>query len=420
MGACLAVRQRIVANGASLKSQRTALTFILVTVFIDSVGFGIIIPVLPALIAQLTGASVGGAARWGGWLMFVFALLQFFTAPIIGNLSDRYGRRPLLLGSLLAFSIDFLLSGFARTIVWLFIARALAGAFAATFPVASAYVADISNKDNRTHNYGMLGAAWGVGFIIGPVIGGFAGEFGARVPFFVASALAFANTIFGYFTLPESLPVDKRRAFSWARANAFGAFRSLQRLPMIIGLIAGLFFFRLAHDSLPSVWPFFVIEGFGWSQRDIGYSLGFIGLTSALVMGVFTKHIVAHLGERRAVIAGFGVATLAFLGYAFATQGWMLYAALAVGAFGSVANPSLQSLMTHQVADTQQGELQGAIASVTSVTMIIAPLLMTQLFGWFTSPAAAFQFGGAPFFAAAVFTLICMVLCARAMRSLTR
>jgi DHA1 family tetracycline resistance protein-like MFS transporter len=398
-----------------VKSQRIAISFILLTVFIDSAGFGIIIPVLPALIGQLTGAGVGGAARWSGWLMFVFAALQFFTAPIIGNLSDRYGRRPLLIGSLLAFSVDFLLSGLAPSIGWLFIARALAGSFSATFPTASAYVADISDERNRTHNFGLIGAAWGVGFIIGPVIGGFAGEFGPRVPFFVASALALANAVFGYFALPESLPLNQRRAFSWARANAFGAFKSLRRLPMIFGLIVALFFFRIAHDSLPSVWTFFVIERFHWSQRDIGFSLGFIGLTSALVMGVLTKRIVPRLGERRAVIVGFAIAALAFFGYAFAPLGWALYIAMAIGAFGTIANPSLQSLMTHQVSATEQGELQGAIASVTSVTMIIAPLLMTQLFGWFTSPAAPVQFAGAPFVAAGLFTLLCLVLCMRAL-----
>jgi DHA1 family tetracycline resistance protein-like MFS transporter len=393
-------------------TSRTALVFILLTVFIDSVGFGIIIPVLPELITGLTGADMSGAARWGGLLALVFALLQFFTAPIIGNLSDRYGRRPLLLGSLLAFSVDFLLSGLAPTIAWLFVARALAGAFAATFSTAAAYVGDISHDENRTHNFALIGAAWGVGFIIGPVIGGFAGEFGPRVPFFVASALAFSNCVFGYFALPESLPVHRRREFSWARANPFGALRSLAHFPSLTGLLAAMFCFRVAHDALPSVWTFFVIEKFGWSERQIGYSLGFVGFMSALVMTVLVKRLVPLLGDRRAILYGLSLATVGFLLIAFAGNAALLYAGLAVFAVGGIANPTLQSFMSRTVGPTQQGELQGAIASMLSVSMVVSPLFMTQLFAHFTRADAAWRFAGAAYLAAVVLTLISVLIAA--------
>jgi MFS transporter, DHA1 family, tetracycline resistance protein len=403
-------------NPSSSRSSSAALFFILLTVFIDSVGFGIIIPVLPTLITDLTGADMSGAARWGGWLALVFALLQFFTAPVIGNLSDQYGRRPLLLGSLLAFSIDFLVCGFAPTILWLFIGRAMAGIFAATFSTAAAYVGDISEDDNRTHNFALIGAAWGVGFIVGPVIGGFAGEFGPRVPFFVASGLALGNCVFGYFVLPESLPQGKRRAFQWSRANPLGALRSLSHFPKLAGLLLAMFFFRVAHDAMPSVWTFFVIEQFGWGEREIGYSLGFVGLMSALVMAVLVRRLVPLLGDRRAVLGGFTLATLGFVLIAAAQSGVALYAGLLVFALGGIANPTLQSHMSHMVGPTQQGELQGAIASLMSISMIIAPLFMTQLFGYFTGPTAPVHFPGAAYVAAAVLTAVSVALAARVLR----
>jgi MFS transporter, DHA1 family, tetracycline resistance protein len=397
-------------------TSRAALIFILLTVFIDSVGFGIIIPVLPQLITELTGSAISGAARWSGWLGLVFALLQFFTAPIIGNLSDRYGRRPLLLGSLLAFSADFLLCGFAPTIGWLFVGRGLAGVFAATFSTAAAYVGDISNDENRTHNFGMIGAAWGVGFIVGPVIGGFAGEWGSRAPFFVASALAFCNAVFGWFALPESLPTDTRRDFIWTRANAFVALKNLSHFSAITSLLLAMFCFRLAHEALPAVWTFFVIERFGFTQREIGYSLGFVGLLSALVMGVLVKRMVPRLGEQRAVLLGFTMASLGFVGMAFASDRRVLYGALAVFALGGIANPTLQSRMSRMVGPSQQGELQGAIASLQSISMVMGPLVMTQLFGYFTSNAAPVQFAGVAYLAAALLTLGSVVISARALR----
>jgi MFS transporter, DHA1 family, tetracycline resistance protein len=397
-------------------TSRAALTFILFTVFIDSVGFGIIIPVLPQLITELTGAGMSGAARWSGGLGLVFALLQFFTAPIIGNLSDRYGRRPLLLGSLLAFSIDFLLCGFAPSIGWLFVGRGLAGVFAATFSTAAAYVGDISNDENRTHNFGMIGAAWGVGFIVGPVIGGLASEWGARAPFFVASALALGNAAFGCFALPESLLTDKRREFNWARANAFAALKNLSHFPVIASLLLAMFCFRLAHEALPAAWTFFVIERFGFTEREIGYSLGFVGLLSALVMGVLVKRLVPRLGEQRAILAGFALASLGFLGMALANQRVTLYGSLAIFALGGIANPTLQSRMSRMVGPMQQGELQGAVASLQSISMVFGPLVMTQLFGYFTSTTAPVRFAGVAYLAAALLTLGSVVVSARALR----
>src|SRR6185369_7952821 len=238
---------------APMTSSRAALTFVLLSVFIDSLGFGIIIPSLPSVIMQLTGEPLATAADWSGYLMAIYALLQFFMAPIFGNLSDRYGRRPVLLASLAAFGVDFLLTGLATSMLWLFIGRAVAGVFGASFAAANAYIGDISDDGNRAKNFGFIGAAWGSGFTLGPVIGGFVAQHvDARAPFFVAAALALANVVFGFFVLPESLPPERRRRFEWARANPFGAFRSLAHLPTVAGLLAVVFLYQVAHDSLPA------------------------------------------------------------------------------------------------------------------------------------------------------------------------
>src|SRR5688572_1502685 len=382
-----------------MKSSRSALVFVLLTVFLDSSGFGIILPSMPELIAQLTGEPVRDAARWGGYLMAVYAVLQFFMAPVIGNLSDRFGRRPLLLGSLFAFGVDFLVTGFAMSMTWLFLGRVFAGVFGASYSTAAAYVGDISNEDNRAKNFGLIGAAWGCGFILGPVIGGFIGdEFGPRAPFFAAAALALANVVFGFFVLPESLAPELRRKFEWSRANPFGAFRSLAHLPMLAGLLLAVFLYQVAHDSLPAVWTFYTIEKFGWSQAEIGYSLGFVGVMTAIVMGGLTGVIVKRIGDRNAIVLGFTVMALAFFGYAFASEGWMVYFAIAIGSLGGIANPSVQSVMSRQAGPSQQGELQGAVASLHSIAAIISPLVMTQLFSYFShAESAPVYFPGAAF-----------------------
>jgi DHA1 family tetracycline resistance protein-like MFS transporter len=399
-----------------MTSSRSALVFVLITVFLDSSGFGIILPSMPELISELTNEPVRDAARWGGYLMAVYAVLQFFMAPVIGNLSDRFGRRPLLLGSLFAFGVDFLVTGFAMSMTWLFLGRVFAGVFGASYSTAAAYVGDISSDDNRAKNFGLIGAAWGCGFSLGPVIGGFIGdEFGPRAPFFAAAALALANVVFGFFVLPESLAPELRRKFEWSRANPFGAFRALAHLPMLAGLLLAVFLYQVAHDSLPAVWTFYTIEKFGWSQAEIGYSLGFVGVMTAIVMGGLTGVIVKRIGDRNAIVLGFTVMTLAFFGYAFAMEGWMVYVAIAVGSLGSIANPSVQSVMSRQVGPSQQGELQGAIASLHSIAAIVSPLVMTQLFSYYShTESAPVYFPGAAFLLAGALVFCCVLICARA------
>jgi MFS transporter, DHA1 family, tetracycline resistance protein len=394
-----------------MPSSRAALTFVLLSVFIDSLGFGIIIPSLPGVIMELTGEPVTTAADWSGYLMAVYALLQFFMAPIFGNLSDRYGRRPILLASLFAFGVDFLLTGLATSMIWLFLGRAFAGVFGASFATAGAYVGDISDDTNRAKNFGLIGAAWGSGFTLGPVIGGFVAEhIDLRAPFFVAAALAIANVAFGLFALPESLPPERRRKFEWARANPFGAFKSLTHLPMVAGLLFAVFLYQVAHDSLPAVWMFYTQLKFGWGPSEMGWSLTFVGIMTVIVMGGLTGVVVPRLGERRAIVAGFLLMTLGFLGYALVPQGWMIYPAIVLGSLGGIANPAVQSVMSKQAGPSSQGELQGAVASLASIAAIISPLFMTQLFSYFSAPAAPVVLPGAPYLVSAVLVFWCVLI----------
>jgi MFS transporter, DHA1 family, tetracycline resistance protein len=401
----------------SLSSPRAALVFVLLSVFIDSVGFGIIIPSLPSVIMQLTGEPLSTAADWGGYLMAIYALLQFFMAPVFGNLSDRYGRRPILLASLAAFGVDFLLTGLATSMLWLFIGRAVAGIFGASFAAANAYIGDISDDSSRARNFGLIGAAWGSGFTLGPVIGGLvAAHVDPRAPFFVAAALALANVTFGFFVLPESLAVEQRRRFEWKRANPFGAFKSLAHLPMVAGLLVAVFLYQMAHDSLPAVWMFYTQQKFGWDVAATGFSLTFVGIMTVIVMGGLTGVVVPRLGERRAIIVGFLLMTLGFFGYAFATQGWMLYVAIAIGSLGGIGTPAVQSVMSRQAGPSAQGELQGAVASLNSIAAVLSPVFMTQMFSYFSRPSAPIVFPGAPYLVSGVLVFFCVLICARAVR----
>ncbi|HKW82403.1 MAG TPA: TCR/Tet family MFS transporter, partial [Burkholderiaceae bacterium] len=385
-----------------MSSSRAALTFVLLSVFIDSLGFGIIIPSLPQVIMQLTGESLSHAADWGGYLMAVYALLQFFMAPVFGNLSDRFGRRPLLLLSLFAFGVDFLLTGMAKSMAWLFTGRAFAGVFGASYSTAGAYIGDISSDSDRAKNFGFIGAAWGSGFTLGPVIGGFVAQhFGARAPFYAAAALALLNVAFGFFALPESLKPENRRPFEWARANPFGALKSLAHLPMIAGLLFAVFLYQIAHDSLPAVWMYYTQLKFGWGPAEMGWSLTFVGIMTVIVMAVLTNLVVPRLGERRSIIVGFLLMTVGFLGYALVPAGWMMFPAIAIGSLGGIANPSMQSVMSKQAGPQAQGELQGAMASIASIAAVLSPLFMTQLFSRFSAADAPAYLPGAPYLVAA-------------------
>ncbi len=389
----------------ALRSRRRALGFVLITIFIDTMGVGIIIPVLPKLLLELVGGSLGSVAVYGGWLMFLFAALQFLTAPVLGSLSDSFGRRPVLLVSLAVYGLDLLIMGWAPTIGWLFVGRALSGIFSATYVVASAYVTDVTAVENRGRSFGWMGAAFGLGFVIGPALGGILGDQAHRLPFFVAAALAAANVVYGYFVLPESLDPANRRAFSLRRAHAVGALRRLFRYPVVGGLVAALLLYNVAHDANPATWTFATMDKFGWSAFDVGLSMTFIGICVALSQGLALGPVVRLLGERRAIIAGFTLVTLSFLGFAFARQGWMMYAWMVPYALGSIAGPATTAVLSKQVPANVQGELQGALSALRSITSCFAPLLMTGLFSYFTSPLAPLRFAGASFLAASILTL---------------
>ena len=398
---------------------RRALAFILVTIFIDTVGFGIIIPVLPGLLMNLLDGSLSTAALYGGWLMFLFSALQFVSAPVLGNLSDHFGRRPVLLASLAAYSADFVVMGLATTVGWLFLGRALSGIFSATYPVASAYVADLTAPEQRARSFGLMGAAWGMGFVVGPAIGGLLGDTNPRLPFFVAAGLAAANVLYGYFVLPESLAAANRRPFVLARANPIGAFLQMRKYPVVFGLLLALFLYHIAHDANPATWTYVTMAKFSWTPRDVGLSMSFVGVCAALAQGLAVGPLVRRLGERRAMLIGFALFAVSFLGYAFATAGWMMYFWIVPFALGSVASVAANALMSRQVPANQQGELQGAVSSLRSITACIAPPLMTGLFSYFTSAAAPVTFPGASFLAASLLTCSALLMVFKVQRGFT-
>ena len=398
------------------QSRTPALVFIFITMLIDVIGFGLIIPVLPRLLEELTGGGLSTAARWGGILMFTYAAMQFLFSPIIGGLSDRYGRRPVILASLFAFSIDFVIQGFAPSLWWFFVGRVLAGITGASFTSGMAYIADVSPPEKRAQNFGLVGAAFGMGFIIGPLLGGVVSYYyGIRAPFFAAAGLAMLNWLYGYFILPESLAPENRRPFDWKSANPIGSLLSLRRYPIILSLVASLICIYVAGHANQSTWTYITMMKFNWDERWVGYSLAFVGLMTGIVQGGLTRILIPKLGQRNSVFIGLGLYAVGFLLFAFATQGWMMFAFMIPFSLGGIAGPSLQGIISGQVPDNEQGELQGALTSLISLTSIIGPLLMTYLFAYFTAPAAAVQFPGAPFLMGAVLSLVSMLL---AMRSL--
>jgi DHA1 family tetracycline resistance protein-like MFS transporter len=389
---------------------RRALGFLLITIFLDAAGIGIIIPVLPGLVMDLTGGSLSTAAAWGGWLMFVFSALQFMSAPILGSLSDAFGRRPVLLGSLAAYSADYVLMGLAPTLAWLFVGRALSGVFSATYPAASAYVADITAPEERAKRFGYMGAAWGMGFVVGPAVGGLIGDLDPRLPFFVAAGLAAINVAYGWFVLPESLAPESRRPFRLKSSHPIAAFKAMGKYPLVPGLMGALFLYHIAHDANPSTWTYVTMAKFDWTPRDVGLSMTFVGICATVVQGLIIGPAVRAFGERRAMTIGFLLFAVSFMGYAFATAGWQMYFWIVPFSFGTIASVAANALMSKQVPTNGQGELQGAVSSLRSVTACIAPPMLTGLFSFFTSPAAPVQFAGVSFFAAGVLTLVALVL----------
>ena len=384
---------------------------ILITILLDMVGYGIIVPVLPELLKELTKGSVAQAAVIGGWLVFLYASIQFISSPVLGNLSDRFGRRPVLLLALLGLTFDYTVMGFAPVVWYLFIGRFVSGVAGASVATATAYMADITPPAKRTQRFGFIGAAFGLGFIIGPIIGGELGAFGARVPFYAAAGLAFANFLFGLFVLPESLDRHQRRPFDIRRANPFGAVLSLRKFPVVLWLLLALLCFTMAAQAFPAVYNYFTIEVFNFSSSQIGRSLGAFGITFALFQAGAVGPLVKRFGETAVVITGLAAAALAFAGIAFITTETWLYALIILGAVSGLAAPVINGVMSRQVPDNSQGELQGAVNATNSLATIIGPLMATQIFAYFTlSGGEGIYFPGAPFIMASGFVLAAIVL----------
>lgn len=380
------------------------------------IGFGIVIPVFPSLIMELTGEGLSVASEYGGWLLFAYAFVQFLCAPIVGGLSDQFGRRPVLLASLMGFAIDYIFLAFAPTIAWLFLGRIIAGVMGASFSTGAAYIADVSPMEKRAQNFGLIGAAFGLGFIIGPVIGGVLGQYGARIPFLAAAGLSLLNFLYGFFILPESLAKEKRRKFKLNRANPIGSLVQLKKYPLLIGLFGALFFIYIASHAVQGTWSYYTMLKFDWDEAMVGYSLGFVGIISALVQGVLIRSLIPRLGRENAVYIGIILYALGLILFAFSTQSWMMFAFCIPYCLGGITGPAIQGIMSSQVADNQQGELQGAVSSMMSATAIIGPPLMTGLFAFFTKDYAPLYFPGAPMLMGFVLSIVGLILVRRVLK----
>ena len=387
-----------------------AIGFIFITMLIDITGWGIIIPVIPKLIKELIHGDISEAAKYGGWLTFSYAITQFLFAPLIGNLSDKFGRRPIILISLFAFSMDYLLLAFAPTITWLFVGRIIAGLTGASITTASAYIADVSTPENRAKNFGMIGAAFGLGFIIGPVIGGLLGQYGSRVPFYAAACLCLLNFLYGYFILPESLAQENRRNFNLKRANPIGAFMNIRKRPSLYGLLFSLFLVYVASHSIQGNWSYFTMYKFGWDEKMVGISLGVIGLLVGLVQGVLIRWINPRLGNEKSIYVGSALYTIGLFLFASATKSWMVFVFLIPYCLGGIAGPAMQAVISSKVDASEQGEIQGTLSSLMSASTIIGPPLMSSIFYYFTHSDAPFKFAGAPFILGGTLMLVSAII----------
>lgn len=380
-----------------MRNRQAAMGFIFITIVLDVTGIGIIIPVLPDLIKELIHGTNADAAEWGGWLLTAYALMQFIFAPMVGALSDQYGRRPVLLLSLLGFALDFILLAIAPTIGWLFIGRIIAGIMGASVTTAAAYISDISNEQNRAQNFGLLGAAFGIGFIIGPVAGGLLGDINLRLPFWVAAGITFLNAAYGYFVLPESLSKEHRKPYSWKNANPVGNILQFRHLPLVVGMMLCYFLYQTAAHSVHSIWNFYTKEKFEWSKTLVGISLGVVGILVGLVQGVLTKPINRWLGNAKSLYWGLGMFVIGTALFGLASEGWMMFVFLVPYCIGGIAGPAFQSIITVQAPKNQQGALQGALTGTLSLANIIGPFIMTHVFAYFSQKDTSYYFPGAPF-----------------------
>jgi DHA1 family tetracycline resistance protein-like MFS transporter len=400
----------------SEKKNSKAIFFILVTVLIDVIGIGIIIPIMPSLYQELTGGTVSEASQYSAYLVFIYALMQFIFSPIIGGLSDQYGRRPVLLMSLFGFGLDFIFLALAPSIGWLFVGRIISGIAGASFTTANAYIADITEPEKRAQSFGMIGAAFGLGFIIGPSLGGILGEYGTRIPFWVSAGLAILNWLYGYFILPESLLPENRRKFDIKRANPIGSLLNLKKYPYVLALVLSLFLVNVSNFATQGTWSFYGIEKFSWSKLEVGLSLGFVGLMVAIVQGGLIRVIIPKLGQERSLFLGLAINALGLAAFAFASSSWMMYAIMIPFAIGGLAGPAFQGIISNQVGKNEQGELQGGLTSLMSIAAIVGQPLMLGLFRAFTKENAPIYFPGAPFLMGGLLSLISLLLVFRTIK----
>jgi MFS transporter, DHA1 family, tetracycline resistance protein len=399
-----------------MQNRQPALGFIFVTLVLDILGIGLLIPIVPKLIESFAG-DISSASSTSAWLSASFALMNFVFAPILGSLSDKLGRRPVILASLLGSGLDYLLLAFAPNLGWFFLGRIISGITGASFSAATAYIADVSPPEKRAQNFGLIGAAFGLGFILGPLLGGLLSSYGLRVPFFVAAGLTLLNWLYGYFVLPESLKPQNRREFSWARANPIGSLLGLGRYPVVLGLVGSIFLANLAQNALQNTWVFYTGFRYNWNARDVGISLAVVGLTAAVVQGGLVRQIVPKLGERRSIVIGLAISAISFLLYGLASQGWMIYVILVFGSIGGIGGPATQGLISRSVAPNEQGALQGSLSSLMSVVNLIGPLIFNNLFAFFTRKDANPQIPGIAFYVSSGLLLGALAIAVAAFRN---
>ncbi len=399
-----------------MTSRKPALIFVFITLFLDILGIGLIIPILPKLVQSFEGGNVSSAAYTVGALSMLYSMMQFLFAPVLGSLSDRYGRRPVILLSLLGSGLDYLLLAFAPSLWWFFLGRIINGISGANITAAGAYIADISPPEKRAANFGIIGAAFGLGFIAGPALGGLLGNVGLRLPFLVAAALSLLNWFYGVFVLPESLAPENRRDFSWQRANPVGSLVALKRYPVVLGLTGTFFLINVGQLMLQSTWVLYTGYRYGWTPKQVGISLAIVGVMAAIVQGGLARRIIPALGERRALMLGLTISSLSMAGYGLATQGWMIYAILVAGSLGGIGGPAAQGLISRTVAANEQGAVQGALSSLASLAGIVGPPIGASLFGYFISGRSPAHIPGISFFLSAFLIFCALLLAIRSFR----